>query len=287
MRKLLLLVSTLIIFSLFFVNIANAETNLVKNPSFEEFSGSLVINWNFDPYMKDPSYSKSTIESGNAHTGNSFVTIENMKTNDARFKQSIVVKKNTTYKLSCWAKTENVGISQNGKGACISIDNKLETSNDLKGTNSEWQLLEMYVATFSQESFIVTVGIGGYGSDNIGKASFDDVKVEEVTSVPSGAVLASLGEEPSSSNNVQSTTEQSKVEQIPEVTGPGNIFWVILILGIVVLIGGIIYYLIISGTILNKSKLVASSDSSDSELLSGNTSVQKKETKEFKNEDLL
>lgn len=241
MKRLVSLVSVVIFVCLCSSFFVFSESPLVNNPSFEESTSGSPSFWTFDSYTKDSSYSKSSVVTGTAHSGKSFVTIENFKQNDSRFKQNINVKPNTTYKLSCWIKTENVGSVQNGRGASISIEGKHEASKDLKGTNNNWQQVEMYVNTNSQTSFTVTVGIGGYGADDTGKASFDDVTIEEVTSVPEGAIIASLDNQTVANNN-NSTQNNSPTSQI---SGPGSTFWIILILGALIFIGGVVYYLLI------------------------------------------
>lgn len=213
-----------------------AENNLVKNPSFEQENGNMPSEWLSDSYDKSLGASEIKYEKASAHSGERFVTIINHSTNDTRFKQDINVKENSIYKLTCWIRTEDVGSSQNEKGANISIEGKMETSRDIKGTVNEWEAVEMYVMTGDVNTFKLTIGIGGYSASNTGKASFDDVSVEEVLSVPQGVVGVQLG--------AASSTEKIQTSPIvtPDIGSPGKSIGILLIIAIIVAFVGFIYY---------------------------------------------
>jgi hypothetical protein len=238
MRRISVFSSIFLFFILVNMNMTrvSAENNLVKNPSFEQETGNIPTEWLSDSYDKNQGASEIKYEKAMAHSGESFVTIINNSTNDTRFKQDITVKENSIYKLSCWIKTEEVGSGQNEKGANISIEGKMETSRDIKGTVNEWETVEMYVMTGDVNTFKLTIGIGGYGASNTGKASFDDVSVEEVSSVPQGAVVARLG----ASNSSEKVQTPSKVT--PDLGGPGKSIWILLIVGVIVAFVGFAYY---------------------------------------------
>jgi hypothetical protein len=205
-----------------------AEGNLLKNPSFEQVSGTKPEGW--DTWMYVAGGSTVTVETGEGHTGSKFVSITSEKENDARYKQTIPVKENAIYKLSCWAKTENVGTQKSG--AFISILNYVDCSKDLKATNDQWTYLEMYAKIGAGIKTIdVTVGLGGHGNMNTGKAFFDDVSVEEVSEVPNGVTIAQI---------VSKETQNS--QQADKGSSSGSLFIVLLIL-IVVIIGAVAYFI--------------------------------------------
>ncbi|MBC7962614.1 MAG: phospholipid carrier-dependent glycosyltransferase [Steroidobacteraceae bacterium] len=111
--------------------------------------------------------------------------------NDARFVRELSVEPDTVYRLACLARSENVGSAARGAG--ISVAEIQDGSPDIKGSSNNWQLLELFGKTGSdQKKLSVTVGIGGYGSLNSGMVQFRDVTVEKVSSVPAGIRVASL-----------------------------------------------------------------------------------------------
>ncbi len=167
--------------------------NLIANPSFEEVSGDKPIAWRIWTWEKDSTYSSLGIETDETFSGSSSAIITNNKDNDARYIQSINVQQDSYYRVSCMIKTE--GVETNGLGANISIEGRLETSKDIKGTSKEWERVELYVKTEKNVNFInITLGLGGYGKVNKGKAYFDDVSFVKVDFVPAGAPLAIIGE---------------------------------------------------------------------------------------------
>jgi dolichyl-phosphate-mannose-protein mannosyltransferase len=173
----------LIIQFVFPLNCFAQGENLVINPDFED--DSLANVWIADCWDKTEGVTQFSLETSQASSGQKSALIINNSANDSRYKQTINVKPNTYYRMSCWIKTENVGTEQ--KGANISIENSTDTSKDLKGTNNYWEYIELYGKTSpNQESFTLTVGIGGYGSTNTGKAWFDNIEVVELDSLPPG-----------------------------------------------------------------------------------------------------
>ncbi|QGQ95357.1 phospholipid carrier-dependent glycosyltransferase [Paenibacillus psychroresistens] len=167
----------------------SASENLLGNSGLEEISSDIPTLWSTVVYEEGKT--NFTIGQEGPHSGSSYITIESLQANDARWVQKIKVKANTIYKLSGWAKTDNVGT--NAKGANISIEGIADSSVDIKGT-SDWQPLEMYLKTDKkQEELAFLARLGGYGSANTGKASFDDLAVEEIAAAPEGANVVQLG----------------------------------------------------------------------------------------------
>ncbi len=165
--------------------------NLVKNPGFEEVEANDAYFWMFHCYDNDPGVTENYVDSTQAYEGSNSAFIVNHYVNDSRFKQDIPVKGNTYYRLSCWVKTENVGTEM--IGANISIENSTNVSRDIRGTTPEWEYIELYGKTSAnQDSLTLTVGLGGYGNVNTGKAWFDNIEVAELNSLPAGKTAVSL-----------------------------------------------------------------------------------------------
>ena len=177
------------------VNLSKAAENLVGNSSFEEVESNVPLFWSNSAYTPGEENSKFSVHKGDAaHSGSTYVSIENFKPNDARMTQVISVKSNTLYKLSSWVKTENIGL--NAKGANITVEGIVDGSADLKDTKNQWQLLEVYGQSGKkQKQITVTVRLGNYGSLNTGKASFDDITVEEAEAAPKGIRVINLDPE--------------------------------------------------------------------------------------------
>jgi hypothetical protein len=193
-------------------------------------SGDKPDGW--EKWMYVPGASTINVENGEGHNGSKFISIESNEENDARLKQAVPVKENATYKLSCWAKTENVG--QQKTGAIISIMDFVNSSRDLKGTNDKWQQLVMYARIGSGiNSIEVSVGLGGYGNMNTGKAYFDDLAVEEITTVPDGVQVAQIDKQP------QNNTQPGGSEK----SSGSNSIVIILSVAAVAVIGGIAYFI--------------------------------------------
>jgi hypothetical protein len=212
-----------------------ADTGVVANPSFELNDGTAPTTWTADAWDKNAASTTFTYEVG-GRTGDRSVAVENFSANDARWTQLVTVAPNTIYRLSVWTETYNIG--DLGKGANISVASKFETSPDIKGTNPEWQLIEMYVKTGSDATeMLVTIGIGSYGSMNTGKAWFDDVNVETVDSVPEGAPVATIGTV--IANNVNPNTGKTE-----PLASPPYALWIVLGLAVVTVFGGYAFYLI-------------------------------------------
>ncbi|MFC2155325.1 glycosyltransferase 87 family protein [Acidobacteriota bacterium] len=162
-----------------------AGKNLLKNGDFEQLRGNKLLGWETDLYGPDKDSVRFSAARGGAFSGDHYVTIENAKANDGKFVQSVKVKPDTLYKLSCMVKAEGVG--RKGKGANITVLSIFKTSRDVKDTSGKWNKIVLYGSTGpSQKEMAVSARLGGYGAVSIGKACFDDFRVEEVAEVPAG-----------------------------------------------------------------------------------------------------
>ena len=176
----------------FLISTVNAQgENIVKNPGFEEGDTHSPNFWYTHSWNKEEGRSEFFLDETQFHTGNRSACIINNKDNDSRYKQNIKVKGNTYYRISCWVKTENV--KSNIKGANLSLEGSTDTSRDVRGTSSNWEYIELYgKSSPNQESFTLTVGLGGHGNINTGKAWFDDIEVVELDTLPPGKTAINL-----------------------------------------------------------------------------------------------
>ncbi|MBI5017574.1 MAG: phospholipid carrier-dependent glycosyltransferase [Deltaproteobacteria bacterium] len=120
--------------------------------------------------------------------------VEARTPDDARFVRTVPVDADALYRVAGRVRTEGVGAAARGAG--LSALGILDGSADVQGT-SGWRAVELYGRTGpSQRELSVTVGVGGYGSLNVGRAWFDGVTVERVGGVPPGVRVASLAPPP-------------------------------------------------------------------------------------------
>lgn len=190
----------------FLISTVNAQgENIVKNPGFEEGDTHSPNFWYTHSWNKEEGRSEFFLDETQFHTGNRSACIINNKDNDSRYKQNIKVKGNTYYRISCWVKTENV--KSNIKGANLSLEGSTDTSRDVRGTSSNWEYIELYgKSSPNQESFTLTVGLGGHGNINTGKAWFDDIEVVELDTLPPGKTAINLDPNHTSSDSNDKTS---------------------------------------------------------------------------------
>ncbi len=215
-----------------------AEGNLIKNGSFEDVQNGTPTDWNIYSYTTDEGVSEFKIETAGAFSDNNCATIVNNVENDSRLIQTISAQPNKNYKLSCYIKGENIGDS--GNGAVLSVEGQVSATNPLRNTDELWEHVEMYVKTGEGiNSFTVTVGIGGYGAMSTGKAYFDDVRAEEVDTIPDVATVA-IVEMPKQDDSVSDTQSKSDFDTTSETekkSGTNRIVWIILAVCILIAAG--------------------------------------------------
>ena len=106
--------------------------------------------------------------------------ISSDRANDAMFFLPLEVTPNTSYKVSCMVKTENVvpSHSNSGGGAQISIEGTIERSNFVSGTQ-DWTELTLYFNSKNRTTVNIGFRLGGYDDTCTGTAWFDNIKLEK------------------------------------------------------------------------------------------------------------
>ncbi|MBN1697285.1 MAG: hypothetical protein JW881_07210 [Spirochaetales bacterium] len=219
----------------------HAAENIISNPSFEDLEevGTDVnpTDWIRKGWKWEPTVTLWGVDRTVSHTGNTSIFVDNILENHAYFVQSIKVKENTRYCISGWVRTEKVGTDAEGAG--ISIINKFELAGDFRGDNPNWQKADLYVVTGKGTKTIeIMLGIGNYGSENTGKAWFDDISMTEVEEIPPDATVTVMDTVPESPP-VEAEKKEPKLEKKDE----GAIFLYIIII-VVVVIAGFIYFVV-------------------------------------------
>lgn len=157
--------------------------NLVQNPGFEAGTTEGLYYWTKHAQDVKPSAIEFQWDHHKKHSGEKSVCIINKTPNYAAYKQPIRVEPNCCYKLSCWIKTEGVGLD--GKGADLLIDGVVRNNEgDLRGTNP-WKLVTLKIKTGGNSEFLmVSLELGSLKSPNTGKVWFDNVTLEKFMILP-------------------------------------------------------------------------------------------------------
>lgn len=108
--------------------------------------------------------------------------IESTQYNDAMFYETIEVKKNQPYKVTCMVKTKDVQAKEekSGVGAQISIEGTTERSVAVAGTQ-DWKKIEFIFNSKNREKINIGFRLGGYLGEAKGEAWFSDFTIEEGT----------------------------------------------------------------------------------------------------------
>lgn len=194
---------------------ALADTEaLVINGGFEEIATSYNLPKGWDYTVWDQNVGALVSYEAAGDRGN-VVKLTTGSLNDVRLYQKITVEPDSFYRFSCEVKTEDVS---DGAGANISIEDAYAKSAPLYGTN-DWTRIEFYGLTHStQTTLSVCVRIGGFSSTSTGTAWFDNVTVEKVESIPSGAEAQNLYLEATDNSNSESENENTEApEDVPHV----------------------------------------------------------------------
>ncbi len=100
--------------------------------------------------------------------------------------QDLHVKEETWYRIAGKIRTDNIG--QASIGAYLSLMEGFQNSQDIKGSEKEWQPVELFVKTEKwQDRLTLALRVGGYSSLNTGEAWFSDITVEVVSGPPPNA----------------------------------------------------------------------------------------------------
>lgn len=188
LRLIMMLTLALLTFSFSSKNIQAEAVNLIENEGFEE---ELDNTWEEVSWDITDGSTLLIQDFSEFNSGKSSVRLTNISENDFRVRQEVEVEPDQLYRLSAFIKTDN--IPSGSYGGAISVWETFVGTGSVV-TNGEWQYSEFYGKTGKdQDELLVTFGLGGYGNVTTGDVWFDDVSVEVVESVPSGAIVQDLG----------------------------------------------------------------------------------------------
>lgn len=137
---------------------------------------------NFNEYIRaeyNSGVSKFSRDSQVKYSKMDSYKIENTDFNDAMFFKSITVVPNTSYRVSCMVKTENVENKEENTdaGAHICINETVEKSDNVTGT-SDWTKIEFVFKSKNRTEVQIGFRLGGNYDDSKGTAWFSDITIE-------------------------------------------------------------------------------------------------------------
>ena len=193
--------------------------NLLVNGDFSAVTDGMPDGWSTGMWVT--SAGASYLEAVTMADGTTAALVENAASNDARFEQTVSVRENATYRLTARVMAENCG--EEYKGANVSFSGIYGTSADLHDTAGQWETLTLYARTGKgQREVTVMARLGGYGSENSGKAWFTDVALEQVETVPVGETVLDLST-PAPSKKTENTAPTSMKERSIPLLGMGGV----------------------------------------------------------------
>ncbi len=175
---------------------AVAVFGVVRNRSRADYK--VLLEWDFNGGIGEFSYDAyfagrtefDVVPEG--PDGSGCARITSTEGNDARFKADVVVLPNTYYRVTAKVKTENVVSPGKAAGANISSLYSYEYGGGLTGDNG-WTDLTVYGLTSQkQKEATICFRLGFYSCDTTGTMWIDDVKIEQLSSLPAGASAVSF-----------------------------------------------------------------------------------------------
>jgi Gpi18-like mannosyltransferase/predicted membrane-bound dolichyl-phosphate-mannose-protein mannosyltransferase len=159
--------------------------NIVQNGDLTRGSGNTPTEWRIDRWDTGTGVTEFLWQAPSGDTPGQ-AGIKSQKPNDARFVQDLRVREQTWYHIQGKVRTQDVG--QGAIGAYLSLMEGFQNSQDVKGTQPEWQAVELWVKTEKwQDRLTLALRLGGYSSLNTGEAWFSDISAEPVSGPPPNA----------------------------------------------------------------------------------------------------
>ena len=192
---------------------ARAEGNLIKNGDFSEMEGDLPAEWRKEMWYTDQGISLLTVDA-DGYEGNS-LSVVNVDPNDARYVQTVAVEPNTIYCLSgmVWAEDCEPG----GYGATLSIGNSFVYSESNYDTEGYYNYVTLYGKTGpDQHTLDVYCRVGGYGSEEKGRAMFDNIELVKLDERPADGMVYDFFRDDSGASRTQSAASPGEPARYTE-----------------------------------------------------------------------
>jgi predicted membrane-bound dolichyl-phosphate-mannose-protein mannosyltransferase/Gpi18-like mannosyltransferase len=162
--------------------------NLIPNGGFESMDASGgPEGWYSAAYRTQEGYTRFSVSDTVAHSGLRSAKIDNANTNDARYVCTVPVEPDSLYRVTGYILVE--AMEDYGNGANIGIEGVYAFSQTVFDTQGAWREIQWYGETGEDQHEIeLGVRVGGYSAESQGTAYFDDIRVEKVSTVPTGVI---------------------------------------------------------------------------------------------------
>lgn len=227
---------------------AGADANLLVNGGFEDMSMS---GWTAEQCT--PGANAGTT-SKKVRTGKSALEISHDANDDTRVFCTISVKPGAMYRFSGWIAVKDIPAKPFGANLCL-LRSWENSAGNLTGT-SDWQYVECYFKTENNITEVrPCVRLGMFSNATTGTAYFDDLKVEEVASTPSGfwSVADESGSDNISASNAPSSAVAQSSPLIHSISGNAKTVIVILMLLAVLIAANVVLYRVLRSSSKKKA----------------------------------
>lgn len=215
MKRILTLWLALAVFLLIPVSaFCQQEEDLLLNGGFEllDSSGVYPLGWETNAYRTQTSFTRFSISEEKAHSGQYSAKIENINMNDARYLTTVAVEPESMYRISGYILVD--WMEDGGNGANFALEDVYGTSECLFDTDGQWQYVEWYGETDTDQTELTFgVRIGGFSSESTGCAYFDDMKMVKVNVLPDGQFASLWYSREDADQGGVKTEKSAKTEQ--------------------------------------------------------------------------
>lgn len=162
-----------------FVVLVGGRNELVQNGGFETTDKGLPVGWKSRMWCAPGTTAETGVDSANVREGTTCAVIRGEAPCDARWFQSVKLRRSRVYRLSGWIKTVDVG--PEGGGAYLMVEGAHIKTRPLFGTH-DWEYVEAIGTLVSgRDDADVVCRLGDYGQPSRGTAYFDDLHLQGVS----------------------------------------------------------------------------------------------------------
>jgi len=156
--------------------LSGAAENIIANPSFEKGQNGSPAAWKTHTWQGKAEFRYASV----GHGGGRSVLIEAKDECDAAWFTIVKVRPRSTYRLSGWIKTENVG-RKKGMGALLNVHELQRVHTRAVTGTTDWTRVELIFDSGDADSFQINCLLGGWGRAT-GRAWYDDIHLERLSS---------------------------------------------------------------------------------------------------------
>jgi dolichyl-phosphate-mannose-protein mannosyltransferase len=207
MRKLLLVVIILGFLLIPFSVYAQSESQIDKGDC--EDIEDVELEWEVTVGDENRPHEISLI----SEDDNQFLVLHSASENYLSLKQPLFFKANTTYEIGATVKYKNI---DNDKfGGYLRLENAQAKSNNLMGTNENWQHVKFFVTTLGSDVYTgLEIALGEFDSHSRGTLFIDDVYAIEVANVAHEGQMNIVDEKEQPEQVMPETIETVKIEKM-------------------------------------------------------------------------